>query len=228
MYLDNAPRATARRGFAGRVASFFWELIQTVLLTLLIFFAMRAVVQNFKVEGTSMEPTLHNNQFLIINKLTYARVDGTPVERVLPTRGPEPGAPRFLFGDPEHGDIVVFRFPAQPDKDFIKRIIGVPGDTVEVRTGRVYLNGQLQDEPYIRDGASYDRPAQIVPVGQYFVLGDNRPNSSDSHVWGFVPADNIVGKAWFAYWPPGDWGPLATGAGSLEAASPKPGVRAER
>jgi signal peptidase I len=225
MYLNDTTQVPARRGFAGRVASFMWELIQTVLLTLLIFFAMRAVVQNFKVEGTSMEPTLHNNQFLIINKMTYARIDGTPVERIMPTTSTEPGAPHFVFGNPEHGDIVVFRFPAQPDKDFIKRIIGVPGDLVEVRAGRVYLNGQLQDEPYIKDGASYDRPGQIVPTGQYFVLGDNRPNSSDSHVWGFVPADNLVGKAWFAYWPPGDWGPLATGAGSLEAASSKPAFR---
>jgi len=225
MYLNDTTRVPARRGFAGRVASFMWELVQTVLLTLLIFFAMRAVVQNFKVEGTSMEPTLHNNQFLIINKMTYARIDGTPVERVIPTTSTEPGAPHFVFGNPEHGDIVVFRFPAQPDKDFIKRIIGVPGDLVEVRAGRVYLNGQLQDEPYIKDGASYDRPGQIVPTGQYFVLGDNRPNSSDSHVWGFVPADNLVGKAWFAYWPPGDWGPLTTGAGSLEAASSKPAFR---
>src|SRR5439155_25165257 len=146
MYLDNTTRAATRRGFAGRHASSSWELIQTVLLTLLIFFARRAVVQNFKVEGTSMEPTLHNNQFLIINKLTYARIDGTPVERVFPMRSPAEGAPRFLFSNPEHGDIVVFRFPAQPDKDFIKRIIGVPGDTVEVRAGRVYLNGQQQDE----------------------------------------------------------------------------------
>jgi signal peptidase I len=212
MYLNDTTQVSARRGFAGRVVGFLWELIQTVLLTLLIFFAMRAVVQNFKVEGTSMEPTLHNNQFLIINKATYARVDGTPVEKVLPTIAEAPGSPRFLFGDPVRGDIVVFRFPAQPDKDFIKRIIGVPGDTIEIRAGRVYLNGQVQDEPYIREGASYDRPPQVVPTGQYFVLGDNRPNSSDSHVWGFVPADNLVGKAWFAYWPPSDWGPLATGA----------------
>jgi len=212
MYIDDTTHVSARRGFAGRVASFLWELMQTVLLTLLIFFAMRAVVQNFKVEGTSMEPTLHNNQFLIINKVTYARIDGTPAERVLPTSRDDVGAPRFLFGSPERGDIVVFRFPAQPEKDFIKRIIGVPGDLIEVRAGRVYRDGQLQDEPYIRDGASYDRPPQVVPKGQYFVLGDNRPNSSDSHVWGFVPADNLVGKAWFAYWPPSDWGPLATGA----------------
>lgn len=202
---------TGRRWLA-RVAGFVWELAQTVLLTLLIFFAMRAVVQNFKVEGTSMEPTLHHNQFLIINKATYARVDGTPLERFARPDGEAGGQPIFVFGSPAHGDIVVFRFPSQPEKDFIKRIIAVPGDTVEVKAGRVYLNGQQIVEPYIRGSASYDSSARVVPAGQYFVLGDNRPNSSDSHVWGFVPADNLIGKAWFAYWPPSDWGPLATGA----------------
>lgn len=196
---------------AGRVARFFWELTQTVVLTLLIFFALRAVVQNFKVEGQSMEPTLHHNQFLIINKATYARVDGTPIEPLV-SRGEAIAGPVYAFGAPAHGDIIVFKFPNQPEKDFIKRIIGVPGDTVEVRAGQVYLNGALQTEPYIRPGANYDAPPKVVPPGQYFVLGDNRPNSSDSHVWGFVPADNLIGKAWFAYWPPQDWGPLASGA----------------
>jgi len=202
------------RSWAARAGSFAWELIQTVLLTLLIFFAVRAVVQNFKVEGTSMEPTLHHNQFLIINKATYLRLDGTPLERFLPGGGGGGDGtteePHFVFGQPARGDIIVFRFPIQPDKDFIKRVIGVPGDTVEVRSGRVYLNGVGLDEPYIREGASYDKPPQIVPPGNYFVLGDNRPNSSDSHVWGFVPADNLIGRAWLAYWPPGEWGAVTS------------------
>jgi signal peptidase I len=191
-----------------KVGGFLWELTQTVLLTLLIFFAVRAVVQNFKVEGTSMEPTLHNSQFLIINKATYTRADGTPFERVL--RKTEQSGPIFVFGEPQRGDIVVFRFPQDPTKDFIKRIIGVPGDTVEVRKGRVVLNGQVLEEAYIQPGANYDRAPEYVPAGHYYVLGDNRPNSSDSHVWGLVPADNLIGKAWFAYWPPRDWGPLET------------------
>jgi signal peptidase I len=210
MYINDTTEIHSGRRWAARVGGFVWELMQTVILTVLVFLAMRAVVQNFKVEGTSMEPTLHHNQFLIINKAIYTRIDGNPLEQLA---GADNGLqPRFLFGEPARGDIVVFRFPAQPEKDFIKRIIAVPGDSVEVRGGRVLLNGEVQDEPYIRDGASYDRPAQVVPSGQYFVLGDNRPNSSDSHVWGFVPADNLVGKAWFAYWPPSDWGPLASGA----------------
>ncbi|MEA2640523.1 MAG: signal peptidase [Chloroflexota bacterium] len=196
---------TSGRSVASRVAGFTWELLQTVLLTLLIFFAVRAVVQNFKVEGTSMEPTLHNNEFLIINKATYTRVDGTPLVSVADRDGS--GGPVFLFGAPARGDIIVFRYPQQPDKDFIKRIIGVPGDTVDVKSGQVTVNGTHVDEPYIRDHASYDGH-WVVPGGNYFVLGDNRPNSSDSHVWGYVPADNLIGKAWFSYWPPGNWGPL--------------------
>ncbi|HZT07391.1 MAG TPA: signal peptidase I [Chloroflexota bacterium] len=188
-----------------------WELLQTVALTLLLFLAIRAVIQNFKVEGTSMEPTLRSNEFLIVNKATYARIDGTPAQFLLGSTH-DPGAPMFLFGSPSRGDIIVFRYPAQPDKDFIKRIIGVPGDTVEIRNGRVYLNGVPQDEPYISHLPSYSYPSTTIPPGHYFVLGDNRPNSSDSHVWGLVPVDNLIGKAWFAYWPPSDWGPLASGA----------------
>jgi signal peptidase I len=209
--LIGETEAREDRRWAMRVGKFLWELAQTVALTLLIFLAMRAVIQNFKVEGTSMEPTLRSNEFLIVNKVTYARIDGTPIERFV-GGGHTPGVPVFLFGEPSRGDIVVFRFPAQPDKDFIKRIIGVPGDTIEIRNGRVILNGVPQEERYISREPSYDTPKTIVPPGNYFVLGDNRPNSSDSHVWGFVPADNLIGKAWFAYWPPSDWGPLASGA----------------
>ena len=209
--VERPPEVRAGRRVAARVARFLWELTQTVVLTLLIFVGMRAVVQNFKVEGSSMEPTLHHNQFLIINKATYTRLDGTPVERLLLHSEPT-DVPTYVFGAPSRGDIVVFKFPGQPEKDFIKRIIGIPGDTVEVKGGQVYLNGVAQDEPYVRPGASYDALPKVVPHGQYFVLGDNRPNSSDSHVWGFVPGSNLIGKAWFAYWPPGDWGPLVNGA----------------
>jgi signal peptidase I len=209
--IEDTTEINERRGWAVRVGGFLWELLQTVALTLLIFVAMRSVVQNFKVEGTSMEPTLHHNEFLIINKAAYTRIDGTPLERfVTPAHAANNGnsGPRYLFGDPARGDIIVFRYPQQPEKDFIKRIIGIPGDTVEVREGRVYLNGKLLAEPYAREGATYSAPAKVVPPGQYFVLGDNRPNSSDSHVWGFVPADNLIGKAWIAYWPPSQWGPV--------------------
>ena len=186
------------------VRAFLWEMLQTVLLTLVIFLAVRAVVQNFKVEGASMEPTLHSGQYLLINKVGYARADGTPLTTVV-KQDPSTGS-SYLFGGPNRGDIIVFRSPVQPDKDFIKRVIGVPGDTVEVRGGQVVVNDQPIEEPYIRDRSPYLVPRQVVPPGHYYVLGDNRPNSSDSHVWGLVPADNIIGRAWVSYWPPNLWG----------------------
>ncbi|HEY7067010.1 MAG TPA: signal peptidase I [Chloroflexota bacterium] len=194
------PQSTSS---SGGVRAFLWEMIQTVLLTLIIFLAVRAVVQNFKVEGASMEPTLHTGQYLLINKVGYARLEGTPFA-FLDHRGGE--ADGYLFDGPTRGDIIVFRAPIQPDKDFIKRVIAVPGDTVEVRGGQVFVNDQNIDEPYIRDRAPYLVPKQTVPAGHYFVLGDNRPNSSDSHVWGLVPAENIIGRAWVSYWPPNLWG----------------------
>ena len=186
------------------------EIIQTVLLTLVIFLAVRSVVQNFKVDGSSMEPTLHTGQYLLINKLTYFHLEGLPLQIARDVglyRGDS--ASIFPFGGPQRGDIIVFRYPGGPDRDFIKRVIGLPGDQVQIDHGRVYVNGVLQHEDYIRAVPSYSVPPERVPEGQYFVLGDNRPNSSDSHIWGFVPEANIIGKAWVSYWPPNDWGVLA-------------------
>lgn len=194
-----------RRGEGARGLA--WELIQTILLTIVIFFLVRSVVQNFRVEGASMEPTLHTGQYLLINKAAYFHVEGTPLESIFP---PKEGGIQFLFGGPQRGEVAVFRAPTQPDKDFIKRVIGLPGDTVLIRQGQVLVNGQRLDEPYIEFPANYSFPpsgqAVRVPDGQYFVLGDNRPNSSDSHLGWFVPLENLVGRAWVSYWPPSTWG----------------------
>lgn len=189
-----------------------WDIAQTVLLAVAIFLSIRVIAQNFKVEGASMEPTLQHGQMLIVLKAAYARVDGTPLERLFVRDGQGSRTPIFMLGSPEHGDIAVFRSPTPSERDFIKRIIGVPGDMVEVRDGQVYLNGAAVAEPYIRGPANYQVPPQVVPAGHYFVLGDNRSNSSDSHVWGFLPANNLIGKAWFTYWPPPRWGPVAPAA----------------
>jgi signal peptidase I len=187
----------------------FREVGETLVLAVLIFMAVRIVVQNFRVEGQSMEPNLASGQYLLINKALYARIDLDDINRVLPVFNLAPGddGVRYLFRTPKQGDVVVFRFPQQPERDFIKRVMAVPGDTIEVREGVVSVNGQVVDEPYIARLGNYSFGPTVVPNHQYFVLGDNRPLSYDSRVWGFVPEEYLIGKAWFSYWPASTWGP---------------------
>jgi signal peptidase I len=187
------------------------ELVETVILALLIFFAVRAVVQNFRVEGASMEPSMHNDQYLLVNKAIYYRVDLGRLHDILPFLPGDDEGERHLFRAPQRGDVIVFRFPLDPDRDFIKRVIGVPGDTVEVKDGKVFINGTAIEEDYILSTPNYTYGPKAVPAGMFFVLGDNRNNSYDSHAWGsgcgpddnceFVPEENIIGQAWISYWP---------------------------
>ena len=195
-----------------RARSLLAEILQTVLLTLLIFMAVRAVVQNYEVDGISMEPTLQTGQRLLVNRIAYLRVDGWPLDfatRVGLHDGRQDRA--YPFGRPQRGDIVVFTQPLPPYRDLVKRVIAVPGDTVEIERGRVYLNGNPLQEGYVRALPTYSVPRQEVPEGKYFVLGDNRSNSSDSHIWGLVPEANIIGRVWLSYWPPGRWGLISAG-----------------
>jgi signal peptidase I len=162
------------------------EIVETILFTLLIYVLIRTFVfENYRVVGRSMEPTLENDQFLVVSKLDYR------------------------LHDPQRGDIIVFRDPRAEDRKLIKRVIGLPGDTVEISNGFVSINGQMLDEPYIKSPGRYTEVPQPIPEGQYFVLGDNRNNSSDSHNWGTLPKEMIIGKAWLSYWPPGRWGLVA-------------------
>lgn len=154
------------------------ELIETLLLTLVIFLLIRFAVQNFRVEGFSMEPNFHDGQFLLVNKLEY------------------------MLNPPQRGDVIVFRFPNNPERDFIKRVIGLPHDRIEIVNGRILINGQALPETYPLNPGSYTYGPVIVGADEYFVLGDNRNNSSDSHSWGMLPVKNIIGKAWVTYWPP--------------------------
>ena len=174
------------------------ETVETIFLALLIFLAIRAVVQNFRVEGVSMEPNLHPGTYLLVNKAIYFALSG-PAARLLPGQTAE--ELRFLFHAPQRGEVVVFRFPNDPRRDFIKRVVGLPGETVAIRDGAVTVNGVRLTEPYLTAPGHADFGPQAVPTGHYFVLGDNRSNSSDSRVWGMVPRDHIVGKAWLLYYP---------------------------
>ena len=157
------------------------EIAETLLLTLFIFWIVNAATGRFRIEGHSMLPTLQEGEYVIINKLSY------------------------YLEDPDRGDIIVLHFPNDRSRDFIKRVVGVPGDHVEVSNGVVKVNRIALDDPYITANPSYTG-SWDVPEEHYFVLGDNRNNSSDSHNWSFLPREDIVGKAWVIYWGPENWG----------------------
>jgi signal peptidase I len=211
------PYEKRRRHAAGqRARRIGRELAETVILAVLIFFGVKAVIQNFRVEGASMAPSLHNQQYLLVNKAIYFRLDMDRVHNILPFVPGDDGEDRHLFRAPRRGDVVVFRFHLDPTRDFIKRVIGVPGDTVEVKDATVFINGSPLTEDYINNTPNYTYGPRTVPEGHYFVLGDNRRNSFDSHAWGsscppeqqcdFVPEENIIGQAWVTYWPFDDLG----------------------
>jgi signal peptidase I len=180
------------------------EALQTILLALLIFMALQASVQNFRVEGSSMDPTLHNSQYLLVNKLLYYRLDKSKLARWLPFFNAGEGDDLYPFHPPNRGDVVVFRFPKDESRDFVKRVIGVPGDKVEIRDGRVFVNDRAIQESYVT-GPSTCAPPKTCQTrlkdGEYFVLGDNRGASNDSRDWGPVHLDNIIGRVWVSYWP---------------------------
>lgn len=181
----------------GRLAR---DLIETVILALLIFVGVRAMVQNFRVEGSSMEGTLHDGQYILVNKAVYFKADLGFLD-FLPFFNAGDNPMHYIFRAPRRGDVIVFRFPNQTERDFIKRVIAVPGEEVQVKDGLVFINGKALDEKYILERPNYNFGPEIVPDNQYFVLGDNRNNSYDSRSWGFVPEEDIIGRAWVSYWP---------------------------
>ena len=156
------------------------ELIETLLLTFFIFFLVNGLVGRYRIDGSSMNPTLADGQYLLVNNFSY------------------------YLNDPEQGEIIVFHHPTS-DLNLIKRVIGVPGDHVVIENGIVTVNDDALTEPYISAPPQY-RGQWTVPEGQYFVLGDNRNASSDSHTWSFLPEGNIVGRAEVIYFPITDWG----------------------
>ncbi len=189
------------------------ELVETLLLAVLIFFAIGGIpgrgggtIQNFRVEGASMEPSLDSGEYLIVNKLAYAEIDLSLFDW-LPFFDSGDNPVHHLWDTPSRGDVIVFHAPTNVNRDFIKRIIGVPGDAVEIDrdTGTVRLNGEVIEESYIQGETTCSSTCGpwIVPEGAYFVMGDNRQNSSDSRQGWFVPEGNIIGKALITYWRDG-------------------------
>ena len=186
------------------------ELFEAVVLALLVFFVIQISIQNFRVEGLSMRPTLEEKQYLMVNKLSYLRVDLQRLSRLIPFWSVENKDEKYVpfAHSPERGDIIVFREPVREDRDFVKRVIGLPGERIEIHSGSVFIDGAELDEPYLAD-TNLSGEMKCIPRStncrlgseQYFVLGDNRPNSNDSRAWGAVPEENIIGKVWFVYWP---------------------------
>jgi signal peptidase I len=167
------------------------DIVETLLLSVVLFFLINAVSARIKIDGSSMEPNLHHGEFVIVSKVNYK------------------------LGEPERGDVVVFDFPRNITEEYIKRIIGLPGEEIKIEDGQVYVNGEVLTEPYIMIEPHYEGK-WIVEEEELFVLGDNRNNSSDSHNWGTVPLDNVVGEALIVYWPPSSWG-LINGANPVLA-----------
>ena len=159
--------------------AYFRQILVVVLVAVGVFFLLQSTIQSFVVVGSSMMPSYEDGQRLLVNKVFYR------------------------FGEPEMGDVIVFQPPTSRRVDYIKRIIAGPGDTVEIKGGVVYVNEVAISEPYIKAYPSYTMSQKIVPENEYFVLGDNRNNSNDSHNGWTAEREDIIGKVWISIWPPG-------------------------
>ncbi len=171
------PETEPQSAPSGRAAwlQLTYDILETILLSAALFLVINALTARVRVDGYSMLPTLNDGNFVLVNRLAYR------------------------FGEPERGDIIVFHYDPN-QQDLIKRIIGLPGDEVRAANGVIYVNGVALVEPYIAELPAYSGNWQ-VPAGYFFVLGDNRNNSSDSHAWGVLLQEKVIGKAVFVYWP---------------------------
>ena len=159
-----------------KLRRFFWELFQMVVITLALYFGIDAAIGRVQVESISMLDSIKPNELLMVSKFAYRN------------------------NDFQRGDVVVFHYPNDPTEDYIKRVIGIPGDVIEIKNSVVMVNGTEINEPYIKESPIYNG-TWVVPEAYLFVLGDNRNHSSDSHEWGFVPFENVFGRAFLIYWP---------------------------
>lgn len=182
------------------------RLLRDIILIVSIFLLFGVfIAQPVVVEGTSMLPQLHNGERLLVNKLVYYDIKS------------------FTWGHIDRGDVVVFWYPDDPDKSFVKRVIGLPGETIEIKGGRVTIDGNQLNEPYLNiehNQAPLNMAPKKIKKHHYFMMGDNRDNSSDSRRWGLVPEKYIYGKAFFRYWRPSNLGFINKGDANLEGGEP--------
>lgn len=181
----DTPRETApaRPDLIDR-RTFMREVVETLLLIVAIYTLVNLATSRYVVEGQSMLPNFQGDEYLIVNRFEY------------------------LFRDPKRGDIVIFHYPENPDRDFIKRVVGLPGETVRIENGQIFVNDVPLDEPYVLDLCNRSNcrfREWEVGEDEYFVLGDNRNSSQDSISFGPVDRSFIVGRAWIKYWPPSEW-----------------------
>ena len=176
------------------------ELIKTILYALILLGLLQILISNYQVEGPSMEPNLIEAERIFVNRLVYHRIDLENLSKFLPFY--ESVGYSSLFGEPNRGDIIVFKYPPDPNKMFVNRVIGVSGDVIQIDNGIVYLNNEKLLETYLTNSYSGRSIGPIVVENDtFFVLGDNRAESNDSRNGWFVPYDNVIGKACVLYWP---------------------------
>lgn len=161
---------------------FIRETVEIIAFTLLIFSVIHFAVQGFRTSGESMEPNFHNNEYVLVNKVEY------------------------LFQQPQRGDVIVFHYPLDPGEDFIKRIIGLPGDTVHTTPDTVSIDGVVLNEPFVSIDSNIATQTWKLGSNQFFVMGDNRDNSLDSRFWGPLDKSYIIGKVVLGYWPLNEFG----------------------
>ena len=180
----------------------FREVVEALLLAMLIFFLASTSVQNFRVLGASMSDTLQDGQYLVVSKVAYSSFDKARLAELVPFWSVDKSELVFTLHPPRRGEVVVFHPPRRPDVEYVKRVVGVPGELVEIKQGIVVVDGVPLDEPYVpRRGTTGSRTYARLAADEYFVLGDNRLGSEDSRTWGPITLDSIVGRVWFTYWP---------------------------
>ena len=172
-----------------QIRSILIEMAETILFATFAFLIFNTIFQNYKVEGNSMIPNIRHGEHLLVNQLAYINLKLPSQNQII------------ISSNPSRGDIVIFKAPKNTKKNLIKRVVGLPGDTVEIISGNVFINGTKLTETYTQRHLNMHNPKIRVPENNYFVLGDNRSASNDSRDWGTVPMKNISGKAWITYWP---------------------------
>lgn len=210
----DAPDAPARRA-GGRIVR---ELVETALLALLIYAGVRTLLLPYEVEGASMSPNLHSDDRLLVSRQSYLHFNVDDLFGFLPGVDGDGSHVVYPFGHPDRGDVIVFTPPVTPisDKPYVKRVIGLPGESITLGDGYVFVDGNRLDESYV-DGpitsCDDDQNCDLGPVpdSHVFVLGDNREHSTDSRDFGFVDVDRVIGQAVFTNWPLDDLGPVPGG-----------------